>query len=58
MNKNNYEHDLNRVIIIFIINTIIYVEIFLIIHISIEKEYYVDFIYLITCFIITLFLYF
>ena len=56
VNKNNYEHDLNRVIIIFIINTIIYVETFLIIHINIEIEngYYVDFIYLITCFIINL----
>jgi len=56
LNKNNYEHDLNRVIIIFIINTIIYVETFLIIHITIKKEYgyYIDFIYLITCLIINL----
>lgn len=56
LNNNNYEHDLNRVIIIFVINTIIYVETFLIINIDVGKNngVYIDFVYLITCFIINL----
>ena len=56
LNNNNYEHDLNRVIIIFVINTIIYVETFLIMNIDVGKNngVYIDFVYLITCFIINL----
>ena len=56
LNNNNYEHDLNRVIIIFVINTIIYVETFLIMNIDVGENngVYIDFVYLITCFIINL----
>ena len=55
MNQNNYEHDLNRIIIIFIINTLIYVESFIIINDALPIQgVYIDFIYLVSCLIINL----
>ena len=55
LNENDYEHDLNRMIIIFITNTLIYVESFIIIHDVINiKGVYIDLIYLVSCLIVTL----
>ena len=55
LNENDYEHDLNRMIIIFITNTLIYVESFIIIHDVINiKGVYIDLIYLVSCLILTL----
>ena len=55
LNENDYEHDLNRMIIIFITNTLIYVESFIIIHDVIKiKGVYIDLIYLVSCLIVTL----
>ena len=55
LNENDYEHDLNRMIIIFITNTLIYVESFIIIHDVINiKGVYIDLIYLVSCLIVSL----
>ena len=55
LNENDYEHDLNRMILIFITNTLIYVESFIIIHDVINiKGVYIDLIYLVSCLIVTL----
>ena len=55
LNENDYEHDLNRMIIIFITNTLIYVESFIIIHDVIKiTGVYIDLIYLVSCLIVTL----
>lgn len=55
LNENDYEHDLNRMIIIFITNTLFYVESFIIIHDVINiKGVYIDLIYLVSCLIVTL----
>ena len=55
LNENDYEHDLNRMIIIFITNTLFYVESFLIIYDKLPvPDNYIDLVYIITCLIINL----
>ena len=55
LNENDYEHDLNRMIIIFITNTLFYVESFLIIYDKLPvPDKYIDLVYIITCLIINL----
>ena len=49
------EHDLKRIILIFIANSIIYVESFLIIHDKMPvNDDYIDLVYIITCLLINL----
>ena len=55
LNENDYEHDLNRMIIIFITNTLFYIESFLIIYDKLPvPDNYIDLVYIITCLIINL----
>ena len=55
LNENDYEHDLNRMILIFITNTLFYVESFLIIYDKLPvPDNYIDLVYIITCLIINL----
>ena len=55
LNENEYEHDLYRIIIIFIANSFIYIESFLIIYDKLPvPDKYIDLVYIITCLIINL----
>ena len=55
LNENEYEHDLYRIIIIFIANSFIYIESFLIIYDKLPVPgNYIDLVYIITCLIINL----
>ena len=55
LNENEYEHDLYRIIIIFIANSFIYIESFLIIYDKLPvPDNYIDLVYIITCLIINL----
>ena len=55
LNENEYEHDLYRIIIIFIANSFIYIESFLIIYDKLPvPNNYIDLVYIITCLIINL----
>ena len=55
LNENEYEHDLYRIIIIFIANSFIYIKFFLIIYDKLPvPDNYIDLVYIITCLIINL----
>ena len=55
LNENEYEHDLYRIIIIFIANSFIYIESFLIIYDKLPvPDNYIVLVYIITCLIINL----
>lgn len=55
LNENEYEHDLYRIIIMFIANSFIYIESFLIIYDKLPvPDNFIDLVYIITCLIINL----